>query len=99
VAAGTGKAGEEEVRLKRCRVAEDEVCAFIRSGERQSYDAIAEVGVGLCDGVLGALGLFPALAAFRVRGVDLRPPRGEEDWIPIAVVLPARIERRGACGR
>ena len=85
MAAGTGEAGEEEVRLKRCRVAEDEVCAFIRSGERQSYDAIAEVGVGLRDGVLGTLGFFPALTAFRVRGVDLRPPRRKEDWISIAV--------------
>jgi hypothetical protein len=43
-------------------VAEDELCALRRTDERQPYDAIAELDVGLRDGLLGALGLFPALA-------------------------------------
>src|SRR6185437_1801684 len=84
MAAGTGEAGEEEVRLKLCRVAQDEICALPRAGERQPDYVVAEIGVGLYDGVLGALGFFDALAALAVGGVNGGPPGREKDWIAIA---------------
>ena len=65
----------------------------------REQDAIAELGVGLHDGVLGALRFFPALATLAVRGVDLRPPRREEDRISITMpfcLLDQRVRKRVA---
>ena len=87
MAAGADEAGKEEVRLGLYGVAEDELCALSGANERQPHDAIAELGVGLHDGVLGSLGLFPVLATLAVLGVNLRPPRCKEDWISIPMPL------------
>ena len=65
-------------------MAQDEVCTLGWACERQSYDLVAEFGVGLHDGVLGALGFFDGLASLGVCDVDGRPPRCEKHRIAIA---------------
>ena len=65
---------------------DDEVGSLCWGGARQAHDAVAEIGVGFRDCVLGTLGLFPALKALSVSGVDFRPPGREEDGIAIAVL-------------
>jgi hypothetical protein len=93
VAAGAGEAVEEKVRVARrlLRVAQDEVGTLPRAGERQPDYLVAEIRVGLHDGVLGALGFFDGLAALGVGRVDGRPPRCEENRIAIAAGAPERV--------
>src|ERR1700761_353120 len=75
---------KEEDSLRLCRVTEDELRPLRWTREWQPDDAITELGVGLHDGLFGALGFLCRLAPLHIGCVNLRPPRRKEDWIAIA---------------
>ena len=65
-------------------MAEDKLRPLRWTRERQLDDAVAQLRVGLHDGLLGALGFLRRLAPLHVGRVNLRPPRRKEDRIAIA---------------
>lgn len=67
-------------------MAQDEISALVGGYERQPDDAIAQLRIGLYDGVLGAFSLFSALAALLIGRVNLRPPRCKKDRIGVAAL-------------